>query len=136
MNIIFRMVFFIILCFTVFSQDIIVEKKYSLVDDTGKPIKNTKIQSFLIQTVVYNDGKNDEFEGYVSEEAFLENTTLPDGSLNLKFKMEDLSSDDQVRLKKIKLKEFKLFIMCEGYDDNTFFMNDDFGNIVMYRKKI
>lgn len=133
---IFRVIFFIILSLTVFPQDIVMEKKYSLIDDAGKPIKNTKIQSFLVQTIVYNDGKNDEFEGYVSEEAFEENTTLPDGSLNLKFKMEDLTSDDQVKLKKIRLKEFKLFIMCDGYDDNTFFINDNTGNIVMNKKKI
>lgn len=118
---------------SLYAENLTVEKKYSIYDEAGKPMKNIMLKTFLIQTVVYNDGKNNEFEGTVCEEIYYTNLTSSEGVFNLKLQMEDLSKEENVRNKKIKKKNFELYIMCDGYTDTALTLGNEDNQITMIK---
>jgi len=119
-----------------FAEKLSIEKKYNIFDETGKPIKNMIIKTFLIQTVVYNDGKNNEFEGTICEEVFYSNLTSNDGVFNLKLQMEDLSKEEHVKNKKIKKKNLELYIICDGYRDFYLTLGNEDNQITMIKNAL
>ena len=121
---------------SLYSENLAVEKRYNIYDEAGKPLKNRELKTFLIQTVVYNDGKNNEFEGSVCEEEYHSILTSSDGVFNLKLSIHDLSKESPIVNKKIKKKNLELYIICEGYEDNVVTIANEEDNIVMIKKSL